>query len=275
MDGLLELEFGEPMAVLDRGTTRPLLCRLEDPLGNMNDWVVKLPSSKRPEAAAAEIAAHRLLASFGLAGAEIGLVRLPDPSLESIFDASTEEGSALRKAIRGAEQRLCFASRFIDSVEHVDGMFRQRKPEEVLRLFFFDAFAWHADRTVRTPNILWCAGRMILIDHARAFFGVEEIDETGLTAFDYADNRSGTWSDHVALAYLRRQWQRVAVSAENCTQVVAQIQALGSAHLERLVNDWPDSLASAIFKSDLHRFVKSRFNNLPTLAQEISDALSR
>lgn len=275
MEALIELEFGEPVEVLDRGTTRPLLCRLEEPSGRTDLWVVKLPSLKRPEAAAAEIAAHRLLEPFGLRGVEIGLVALPAREHESIFDDSTEEGQALRKAVRDSECRTCFASRYVTAIEHVDGMFRQRTPDEVLRLFFFDAFIWHADRNLSTPNILWCAGRMVPIDHARAFFGVEEIDETGLPTFDYSKTRAESWTEHTALGYLRSQWHKGSLSKQNCNQIVSEIQAFGLDQLEALAESWPDSLPSATFKSDLRRFVKERFDLLPTLSQEISDALSR
>lgn len=106
MEALIELEFGEPVEVLDRGTTRPLLFRLEEPSGRTDLWAVKLPSLKRPEAAAAEIAAHRLLGPFGLWGLEIGLVALPARQHASIFDDSTEERQALRKAMRDSELLL-------------------------------------------------------------------------------------------------------------------------------------------------------------------------
>ena len=275
MEAPIALEFGEPVEVLDRGTTRPLLCRLEEPSGRTDLWVVKLPSLKRPETAAAEIAAHRLLGPFGLCGLEIGLVALPSREHEAVFDDSTEEGQALRKAVRDSECRSCFASRYVIAVEHVDGMFRQRSPDEVLRLFFFDAFIWHADRTHKTPNILWLAGRMIPIDHARAFHGIEEIDETGLPTSDYCETHRERWADHAALGYLRSQWQKGTLSPQNCDQIVSEIQAFGVKSLQELVNSWPDSLPSATFRSDLRRFVKARFNLLPALAQEISDALSR
>jgi hypothetical protein len=115
---------------------------------------------------------------------------------------------------------------------------------------------------------------MIPIDHARAFFGIEKIDETGLPVRDYSDIRAGAWSAHAALGYLRGQWEKGAVGPPNCNQIVAEIQALGLARLEELVTNWPDSLASATFKSDLCRFVRARFDLLSTLAREISDAIS-
>ncbi len=208
MQELVELEFGEPIEVLTRGTTYPLLCRLETASGEAELWVVKLPSARRPEAAAAEIAASRLLPAFGVRGVDIGVVRLPEPDLIDVFDASTDEGARLRKAIKRDTQQLCFACRFIDAVEHVDGAFRQRSPQEILRLFYYDAFVWHADRTVSTPNLLWKAGEMFAIDHARAFHGIEAIDESGLAEFDYSDCRSARWERHAALGYLRKQWQK-------------------------------------------------------------------
>lgn len=275
MDGLIELEFGEPIGVLDRGTTRPLLCRLEDASCATSEWVVKLPWLRRPEAAAAEIAAHRLLAPFGLTGVDIGVVYLPDPEFESAFDDSTDEGRALCNAIRTADQRSCFACRFIEAVEHVNGAFRQRTPKEVLRLFFFDAFVWHGDRTFHTPNILWRGGKMIAIDHARAFFGIEAIDETGLQLHDYRETRTEKWLEHVSLSYLRAQWQKGTLRVEDCGEIVTQIQTFGVDRLEDLVTNWPDSLASATFKSDLQRFVRTRFDILPSLGQEISHALAR
>lgn len=275
MESLIELEFGEPIEVLTRGTTNPLLCRLEEPSGTTSLWVVKLPSSKRPDAAPAEIAASRLLPAFGLSGVQIGVARLPDPELLDSFDATTDEGARLRAAIKTDTQRLCFASRFIDAVEHVDGAFRQRAAEDALRLFFFDAFIWHADRTRNTPNILWKAGNMVPIDHARAFHAIEAIDESGLSKFDYANCRSDQWSQHVALRYLRKQWKKGAISVGSCDIIATEVQFVGLSALQKLVTDWPEQLDSATFKDDLRRFIKARFALLPTLIQEISYALSR
>jgi hypothetical protein len=157
----------------------------------------------------------------------------------------------------------------------VEGSFRQRSAEDALRLFFFDAFTWHADRTDSTPNILWDAGKMILIDHARAFHGIEAIDEAGLPKFDYSTCPREGWSRHVALGYLRDQWQKGHLRLENCSQIATELQSLGLPALQDMIANWPDSLESATFKSDLRRFVQARFRILPTLAQEISHALSR
>ncbi len=200
---------------------------------------------------------------------------MPEPNLIDVFDASTDEGARLRKAIESETPRLCFACRFIDAVEYMDGAFRQRSPQEILRLFYYDAFVWHADRTVSTPNLLWKAGEMFAIDHARAFHGIEAIDESGLAEFDYSDCRSDRWESHAALGYLRKQWQKGTLSVDDCNLIATGLQSQGLSKLQELVTDWPAQLASATFKDDLTRFIEARFSLLPTLTQEISHALSR
>jgi hypothetical protein len=96
------LQFGEPLVVLDRGTTRPVMCRLEGPTpSDSGEWVVKLPQERRPEALLAEAAAWEVLSWFGLRRLPVAVVRLPGGPTDDAgdwFNEGTASGRECQKS---------------------------------------------------------------------------------------------------------------------------------------------------------------------------------
>jgi hypothetical protein len=161
--------------VLNRGTTLPLACLLENDDGQVQGWVVKLPEKRRAMALAAEAVGSLLVDLVDVRTPETGYLVLP----KAQFGFGGDEWNRLDAAIAEFGGQPAFCSRFHPkAVEHTRGMQARQQPLTMLALFVVDAFMWHFDRSERVPNVLWDAEGLVAFDHGRAFFELEAVDES-------------------------------------------------------------------------------------------------
>ncbi len=267
------LQLGSPVKVLSRGTTRPLVCLLEGEDGKSQDWVVKLPERRRPLALAAEAVGALLVELAGVRTPDAGYLVLPE---EPLGLGQNDEWCRLDEALETFGGHTAFCSRYIGSAhDHTPGMESRQQPEMMLALFVLDAFMWHFDRTDKTPNLLWDAEGLIAIDHGRALFQLEAVEESGASLHDPRAIRDENWPSHLAFKYLRRQFGQGRLAPGSVLPVLEQIQrgCLAGRFEQELVR-WLDVLAATHFQRDIAYFVTTRAAHINSLNDRIVHVLA-
>jgi hypothetical protein len=269
------LELGTPVDVLDAGSHKPLLCKLEDEDGApAGDWIVKTPSMYAHGASSLlrEVIGSDLAAFAGLPTPAIGLLRLPDPPAAT--DAS-DVGARAAAVYRADAGQLAFCSRKLGaptlepSVLRRPGRPRSQLVHDAVFTFLFDVFMWHYDRTWKNPNLLLLDHRLVVIDHDRVCHGVESVDETGL-APDYTSfGHEAALVDHVLRPFLKRQVAHVAWH-----EFRDRMASLDGVTLDEMAAGWPDELdrgrtgATVDLKADVVRFLRARVSVVDRIVEE-------
>jgi hypothetical protein len=128
-------------------------------------WVVKFRGAGQgPAALVAEVIGGEVARAAGLDVPMLAIVELDpaigknegDPEIRSLLLAS--EGQNVGLAMLPAALPFDAASKHA-----IDGGLASR-------IVAIDAFLSNVDRTARNPNLLWCDGRLWLIDHGAALF---------------------------------------------------------------------------------------------------------
>jgi len=267
------LQLGSPVKVLSRGKTRPLACLLEGEDGSSHYWVVKLPEKRRPMALVAEAVGSILVELVGVRTPEVGCLVLPATPLNV---SQGDEWMRLDEAIREFGGQRAFCSRFNSTaVEHTRGMESRQQPETMLALFVVDAFMWHFDRTEKTPNVLWDEDGLIAIDHGRALFELEAVDESGCSQHGPVELRDENWPAHVAFRYLRRQFDQARLVPGNVSAITRRLQAACLAgRVQKDLADWLNILAATHFYDDIAYFVSKRVDTINNLTDRIIHVLA-
>lgn len=161
---------------LREGGSLPAVVEADD--GRM--YVVKFRAAGQgPRALVAEIVAGELGRALGLPVPELVVVALDEAIGRNEGDP---EIRALVIASAGDNAGLAFLGRAIG----FDPAARPAiEPALAARIVAFDAFAQNMDRTARNPNLLWCGGRLWLIDHGAALYWQHDWDG-GLAGADSA-----------------------------------------------------------------------------------------
>jgi hypothetical protein len=267
------LQLGSPVKVLSRGTTRPLTCLLEDEDGTSLDWVVKLPDKRRPMALVAEAVGSLLVTLAGVRTPEAGYLVLPAAPLNL---SKAEEWLRMDEAIREFGGQPAFCSRFNKkAVEHTRGMESRQQPVTLLALFLVDAFMWHFDRTERTPNVLWDEAGLIAIDHGRALYEVEAIDESGISRHEPRELREENWQSHVAFRYLRRQFDQGRLVPSDVSGITERLQnGCLMGRFRKELDDWIEVLAGTHFRQDIAYFIARRLDVINSLNENATHVLA-
>jgi hypothetical protein len=267
------LQLGSPVKVLSRGTTRPLTCLLEGEDGSSLDWVVKLPEKRRPMALLAEAVGALLVELVEVRTPEVGCMVLP---AEPMNLSQTEEWVRLDDAIREFGGRPTFCSRFSQkAVEHTRGMESRQQPGMMLSLFVADAFMWHFDRTEQTPNLLWDDAGLVAIDHGRAFYELEAIDESGLSRHEPSEHREENWPSHVAFRYLRRQFDQGRLVPKDISAITTRLHdGCLTGRFQKELSSWVETLDATHFQDDIAYFLSKRINAINSLNDRVTHVLA-
>jgi hypothetical protein len=175
--------------------------------------------------------------------------------------------------VRQSPQQGAFCVQYVAAVEHSARSFLRRPIELPLRLFLFDAFTWHFDRTPNTPNVIWSEGGMYPIDHARAFFEIERVDESGCRFHDYDSHHPDKWSTHLALQRLRTKRRRP--SRAQIDDILGEVADRSRGGVSDILGRWPLDMGPLGFRDDVVQFLKARLSRAESLAQQVYDAISR
>ncbi len=272
-----ELAFGTPHQVLDEGTTEPILFQMD--LGGVasGTWVVKV-ARKRPSAMLVELVCAELCAHFGILTPAVGVARFGETTPD--YDDSVV-GRAARSTHEEYRGELAFCSRHLEGTTRlsVDNLKWSRPDivEQALRLFLFDAFVWHGDRSTTFPNALWLHRQIIAIDHGRAMYGVEATDESGLGPNFSGQHAQDRWGDHVAFRRIRRAWRKAddaPVIEPVFRSFGAAVGALDERRVAEMSARWPLALDKGGMRGDIARFLRARRMHYAALETQVRNALS-
>ena len=268
----LELSFGTPLEVLDRGTSMPVSALMNGPDGSLTEWVVKPPHPLRPSSLLAEALGSDLCRVLHVGTPDSAIAVLPE---SPVFNDETAAGQRMNDIVKQSPGGLVYCSRLSPNpVEHAPGAFKHREPKDVLRLFFADAFMWNFDRTSGKPNLIWDAHRLVAIDHGHAFSGIEAIQENGLPTHDWSAQRNDRWVDHVATKYLSQQFRSDKLVKQDVADVAEPLVA-AEERLVELLGRWPSSMSPLGFKEDLERFLLARLSVLSELQDAVHEAFHK
>lgn len=272
-----ELTFGTPHQVFNEGTTLPVLFQME--LGGKagGSWVVKA-AKQRPSAMLVELACSELCAHFGILTPAVGVavfgVDVPD------YDDS-EVGRAARRTHEEHRGELAFCSRHLEGATRLttDNLKWSRPgvAEQALRLFLFDAFVWHGDRSTRTPNALWFHRQIVAIDHGRAMFNLESTDDVGLGPDFSATLSQERWDEHIVFRRLCRAWQKTddASALEAAMEAFGErVGALDDLTVQKMSARWPPGLDKGGLRGEIERFLRARRMHYPALETQVRNALA-
>ena len=236
------LFVGTPHAVLDQGSSKPVVFQLDDNVGTSGFWVVKAQCRSRAggRSVIRELAGADLCAWFGLRTPRIGLLRVP--TIPPLTDTSPA-GEAAAHIYRNDAGKLAFCSKYIEAPRPDKGVVRRkRKPpesmiEDAITMFALDALIWNFNRTEGNPNTLLHEGHLVPIDHGHAFCNIEKIDESGCPPDYTAVPNVDDLRDHVAERFARRfaghgSWDKFAT----------RFHALTDDKIALMAARWPDEL---------------------------------
>ncbi len=267
-----ELTFGTPHRVLDEGRTLPILFQMELDGGAGGAWVVKV-ADKRPSALLVELACSDLCAHFGIWTPEVAVARFP----EDVFDYDDSEvGRAARAMHQRNRNELVFCSRHLGGATKITPE-NLRWPlkgqdEQMLFIFLFDALFWHSDRSVENPNALWHRRNIVAIDHGRAMFGIEQIDESGVGPDFTKTLTQHAWEDHVVFSTLANRW-RAGKLGELFPRFAALVSTLDDATVAGFARRWPPGLDKGGMRGEIIRFVRARRLAYEALEDQVRYAL--
>jgi hypothetical protein len=137
-------------------------------------YVVKFRAAGQgPRALVAEVVVGELARGLGLPVPELVIVAVDaaigrnegDPEIRSLVVGSAGDNAGLA-FLPGAINLDPAATRDLAAQD----------PTLLARIVAFDAFAQNMDRTAKNPNLLWCHGRLWLIDHGAALYWQHDWD---------------------------------------------------------------------------------------------------
>ena len=199
-------------------------------------------------------------------------MRLP---ARPVFDDGSPASARLNEAIRRTPGAVAFCCRHIpDAIDHAAGGFGRQPLKPILQLLLADIFMWNWDRSVTTPNLLWSAQGMVPIDHGRAFYGIELIDESGCPRFSSDDPLTDRWAEHLAFGWLAAQAGRRRFCLDDVEKIANELAAVAAQALPLAMGQWPDGLGPSAFLKDLQDFLERRRRSLHTLFALVYDGLA-
>lgn len=137
-------------------------------------YVVKFRGAGQgPRALVAEFVAGELARGLGLPVPELVVVAVDaaigrnegDPEIRSLVVGSAGDNAGLA-FLPGAINFDPAATRDIATID----------PTVMAQIIAFDAFAQNMDRTAKNPNMMWCHGRLWLIDHGASLYWQHDWD---------------------------------------------------------------------------------------------------
>jgi hypothetical protein len=220
----------------------------------------------------AEAMGSLLVELVGLHTPAAGVLTLPAVPLKL---GQNDECLRLDEAIQTHPGEPAYCNQFVrNAIEHTPGMECRQQPLKLLALFVVDAFMWHFDRTAKTPNILWDEHVLIAIDHGRALFEMELIDESGASRHDPAEHRAENWPAHVMFEYLRNQFVQDRLRPEQISAISKRLQECLTGQFMLEVTSWLAVLTATRFQNEVAYFLKKRVAAIDSLTREISHVLA-
>lgn len=137
-------------------------------------YVVKFRGAGQgPRALIAEVVVGELARGLGLPVPELAIVAVdaaigrnePDPEIRALVVGSAGDNAG-----------LAFLSGAINLDPAATRDLAAQDPALLARIVALDAFAQNMDRTAKNPNLLWCHGRLWLIDHGAALYWQHDWD---------------------------------------------------------------------------------------------------
>lgn len=153
------------------GTTLPFLAVADDG----NPYVLKLFKKKHAKQrcyTAAEAYAHFLAKEFDLNIPQAAFITIPENLMELIKDKSPEQYADL---ITRDYNKPCFATRYLGGFPTFSPAFTKKYIQsfDIETIYAFDTLILNGDRRIANPNILKNKENFVLIDHDKAFEGIE------------------------------------------------------------------------------------------------------
>lgn len=173
--------------LLAGGTTRPLLVDAE----NRKTYVVKLFSKKDASQrcyTGAEVYAHHLATQFELSIPDAVLITITPELIELVKKTSPDLYIEL---IKRDLEHPCFATEYLGNLPTYSPALDQKNIsyDELASIYAFDALILNEDRKRVKPNILRAPDHYFLIDHEKAFegvdFAIKHFNEGKLCAYSY------------------------------------------------------------------------------------------
>lgn len=202
-----------PDPFVPEGTTEPLrlYCSPINNLADENLFLVKAASNNHRGSTgiASEIIVHGLAIHFEIATPEIASIEVPKALWKNVSQSNPPASDHLLNSLNKMQKSTSFGSSWIqielESPLLIDPV-REKRLDQITKIFALDALIYNCDRTTITPNLLSHDNKYWVIDHEKAFsfLNGKDLSDDQRCKFHRPNSEECFLLDHIFYPQLKR-----------------------------------------------------------------------